>query len=430
MQQSAKKTEYKPYNYVRTSRSPDTNEVFSRTRVRARVPRKKSLILGRYFNSYGTIKGRSMGTAVKLRSNSSGLRESEIELQYRELMGARAKRMKNGEYAERNNAETIRVISDAELNRYYTVSRHPIGEGTYGSVFKGKCLQSGETVAIKVMDKSAQPRYKREIEMIKRINFKGVVRLLRVIDSPGKVFLITEYLKGGDLFDYIADNNVYIGNMTIRKTLEITRAMLCSLEACHLLDFAHLDVKPENFVFRTSSEDYKDLVLVDFGASQPFRLKSFARGTQDYVGGMDDYWIGEPESHIGGTASYVSPEVVIQGRFSSRSDMWSMGVTLYMMLTGQRPFDPAIDSLCPESSQMPNTLSIENEIQKKIKAEVARARNKSVFNTCVDLQDIHEGTKQLLIQMTQPDPSMRPSTTEAIHYIDLLLADPLPGDTL
>ena len=133
---------------------------------------------------------------------------------------------------------------------------------------------------------------------------------------------------------------------------------------------------------------------------------------------MDDYWIGEPETHIGGTASYVSPEVVIQGRFSSRSDMWSMGVTLYMMLTGQRPFDAEVD----EGSDH-DEICYETEIQKKIKAEAARAPNKSVFRTCEDLQGIHEGTKRLLVEMTQPDPAMRPSTTEAIHYIDKLLLE-------
>lgn len=129
---------------------------------------------------------------------------------------------------------------------------------------------------------------------------------------------------------------------------------------------------------------------------------------------MDDYWIGEPESHIGGTASYVSPEVVLSGRFSSRSDIWSIGVTLYMLLTGQRPFDA-------ETNASPSAM--EKEIKQKIRQEAAKARAKSLFSTCKDLENIHEGVGRLLVEMTHPDPAFRPSTTEAIAFINLMLED-------
>ena len=332
------------------------------------------------------------------------------------LKDARDLRLERDQYAGKHEVKTIELSHEAELSEFYTLDeQHIIGTGTYGTVLSAICNRTKQRVAIKGMEKSEQPHFAREVEMLKRVNCKGCVRLLEVMETDSKVFLVTELLRGGDLFDYIVDNNVYLGNMTVKQVLLLTRAMLCSLEACHLNNFAHLDVKPENFVFREGAEkDFTGLVLVDFGAAQPFRLRPFARDRNQYQLGMDDYWIGVPESHIGGTASYVSPEVVIDGRFSSRSDMWSMGVTLYMMLTGQRPFE--VDYTDSESAY-----NAEKEIQSKIKVEAERARNQSIFRTCKDLENVHPGTKRLLEEMTQPDPALRPSTTEAIHYIDKIL---------
>lgn len=332
------------------------------------------------------------------------------------LKDARDSRLERDQYAGKHVVNTVQLSSEAEISEHYTLDdQHIIGTGTYGTVLSAVCNRTNQRVAIKGMEKSEQPHYLREVDMLKRVNCKGCVRLLEVMETDSKVFLVTELLRGGDLFDYIVDNNVYLGNMTVKQVLLLTKAMLCSLEACHLNNFAHLDVKPENFVFRKGADkDFTDLVLVDFGAAQPFRLRPFARDRNQYQMGMDDYWIGVPESHIGGTASYVSPEVVIDGRFSSRSDMWSMGVTLYMMLTGQRPFE--VDYTDSESAY-----NAEKEIQSKIKVEAERARNQSIFRTCKDLENVHPGTKRLLEEMTQPDPALRPSTTEAIHYIDKIL---------
>lgn len=368
------------------------------------LQRHRSVVSVAFLNDDGSKEGQELTKDAIL---------SQFEL----LKDARDLRLEQAQYETEPEVETTYLSSDAEIETRYKLDRKlgVVGTGTYGTVISARCRKTGADVALKAMKKSDQPHYKREIDMLRRVNCTGCVRLLDVLESENKIFLVTELLRGGDLFDYIVDNNVYIGNLTVKQVLLLTRAMLCSLEACHLKNFAHLDVKPENFVFRDGPEvDFTNLVLVDFGAAQPFRLRPFARDRNEYQLGMDDYWIGVPDTHIGGTASYVSPEVVVDGRFSSRSDMWSMGVTLYMMLTGQRPFE--VEYSDPSSSENPDV-----EIQSKIKVEASRARNRSIFRTCKDLQDIHPGTKRLLEEMTQPDPALRPSTTEAIHYIDKIL---------
>lgn len=401
----------RPYSFTKTS---SQNFARKRSRVESRSEAAYKLAQKLFYRQ------RSLVSVAFLHGDGSKedvtLTTDDVVSRFELLKDARDSRLERDRYTGEHVVNTVNLSNDAEISKYYTLDEHlVIGTGTYGTVLSAVCKRTQEKVAIKGMDKSEQPHYAREIEMLKRVNCKGCVRLLEVMETDTKVFLVTELLKGGDLFDYIVDNNVYLGNMTVRQVLQLTRAMLCSLEACHLKDFAHLDVKPENFVFREGADkDLTDLVLVDFGAAQPFRLRPFARDRNQYQLGMDDYWIGIPESHIGGTASYVSPEVVIDGRFSSRSDMWSMGVTLYMMLTGQRPFE--VDYADSQSAY-----NAEKEIQSKIKVEAEGARNLSIFRTCKDLENVHRGTKKLLEEMTQPDPALRPSTTEAIHYIDKIL---------
>lgn len=404
----------RPYSFTKTS-SSTRNFARKRARVESRSETAYKIAKKLFHRQ------RSLVSVAFLDGDGSkevgNLTADAVVSRFALLKDARDMRCERGQYAGNRVVNTVRLSSEEDLKEWYTLDdQHQIiGTGTYGTVLSAVCNRTKQKVAIKGMEKKEQPHYAREIDMLKRVNSKGCVRLLEVMETDAKVFLVTELLRGGDLFDYIVDNNVYLGNMTVEQVLMLTRAMLCSLEACHLRNFAHLDVKPENFVFRHGAEkNLTDLVLVDFGAAQPFRLRPFARDRDQYQLGMDDYWIGIPESHIGGTASYVSPEVVIDGRFSSRSDMWSMGVTLYMMLTGQRPFEV-------DYTDSPSTYNAEKEIQSKIKVEAERARNQSIFRTCKDLENVHPGTKRLLEEMTQPDPAMRPSTTEAIHYIDKLL---------
>lgn len=315
----------------------------------------------------------------------------------------------------RDRIEKITLKSTSQFRQFYDFENcqtEPLGYGTFGSVHicKPKGIQNAPRYAVKQMQKSRQPFYSREIEMLKRVTAsRHCIQLKRIYETPNSVFLVTELLNGGDLFDFIVQNNVVSGTLSFEESLLLTRKMLLAIEECHLQNFSHLDIKPENFVFREKVDDIEssELVLVDFGAAQPYVLRPFARNFGAYIKGKDDLWKGTRKTKITGTISYVSPEIFLYNRFSSRSDVWSLGISLFMMLTGQRPFEA----------------KCEKKIEALVVEESKRARKESVFVNHPALVPIKcpHNIQTLLIALTEPKPENRPSSSEALRLVDQLL---------
>lgn len=317
----------------------------------------------------------------------------------------------------RHRVEKISLSSSSQFTKHYKLeseNKKPVGYGTFGEIYLCRSISSPkhDLVAVKAMNKEKQPYFSREVEMLKRVaHSKYCLNLDRILTTPNNVYLVTEYLKGGDLFDYICDHNVGLNTLSIKDALFLAKKMLQGIEECHLQNFSHLDVKPENFVFRqpvneTGVED-SELILVDFGAAQPYVNRPFARGPETYIKGMDDLWKGHKQIKFTGTASYISPEIFLSNRFSSRSDVWSLGVSLYMMLTGERPFD----STCAK------------EVQALVIEESQRPRAESIFVRSKTLNSINcpQNVRRFLETLTEPLPQNRPSSTEALREISEIL---------
>jgi len=320
---------------------------------------------------------------------------------------------------------TTKIRSAVAIKAFLEIGDR-IGTGSYGIVHCAKALTdlnedvgAGDELALKKINKRVQPQYKSEILLPARVRDSSVLRPKKVFETDTDVFLMTELLRGGELFDVVAEYNMYRKTLSERTVLKITREMLVALEACHKNNLAHLDVKPENFMLRVPwelcMEDEKkmegNLVLVDFGAAQPFKRKSYASTSDQYEVDMDDDFTGQ--KILGGTASYVSPEV-LHGKFSSRSDLWSLGVCLFMLIAGRRPFDDInIDA--------PSPTLFDRKVSQRVKSEAALPLGKSLYSTCEELGLAHTSTVDLLLTMMHPEPRFRRSATELIARIDTLL---------
>lgn len=269
-------------------------------------------------------------------------------------------------------------VQHIDINLHYELGE-VIGRGSFGHVRSAVDRNTGEKCAVKTLDKSnslnGQRRYslgqgkwglayEQEYELLKRCNlqqhyepsrhnldstdaYSHVLRAIAAYDSDprsdaGSFHIVTEYLEGGELYEHLFD--VYTRSddgsmMGEAAALGYARQMLQAVEACHYAGFAHLDVKAENFMFERRLEDgapdtRSRLVLCDFGSSEAFGVAPYAVNQEQYVVGGDDTL----QLHrIAGTARYVAPEV-IGGHFSSRSDVWSVGAVLYLMLLGETPF--------------------------------------------------------------------------------------------
>ncbi|KAH7065163.1 serine/threonine-protein kinase GIN4 [Macrophomina phaseolina] len=153
----------------------------------------------------------------------------------------------------------------------------------------------------------------REIVIMKLLNHSNIVKLFDVWENRSELYLIMEYVEGGELFGYI-DESVGLPEM---ETVFIFRQIVAALLYCHRIKIHHRDLKPENILIDAENLTIK---LVDFGmaALQP-----------------EGRWLSTPC----GSPHYAAPEVIRYKQYDGgQADVWSCGVILYVMLTGQPPF--------------------------------------------------------------------------------------------
>ena len=155
--------------------------------------------------------------------------------------------------------------------------------------------------------------------------------------------LVFDYLKGGELFDYIKE----LEFIPEKETSNLILKVLEMLTICHEKNILHLDIKPENLMFR-DKEDKKDLVLIDFSCSQVFSSDS----KNDLVPILSN-------NGCAGTLNYSAPEI-LENYAGFCSDMWSVGVLTYVMLTGYTCFkskDAVKDGIYPKHPKRYEKLS-------------------------------------------------------------------------
>ncbi|XP_007018315.2 PREDICTED: CBL-interacting serine/threonine-protein kinase 8 isoform X2 [Theobroma cacao] len=207
----------------------------------------------------------------------------------------------------------VRKVGKYEIGR-------TIGEGTFAKVKFAQNTETGESVAMKVLDRSTIIKHKmvdqikREISIMKLVRHPYVVRLHEVIASRTKIYIILEFITGGELFDKIVHN----GRLSEAEARRYFQQLIDGVEYCHSKGVYHRDLKPENLLLDSQG----NLKISDFGLSAlPEQGVSLLRTTC-------------------GTPNYVAPEVLShKGYDGAVADVWSCGVILYVLMAGYLPFD-------------------------------------------------------------------------------------------
>jgi serine/threonine protein kinase len=195
-----------------------------------------------------------------------------------------------------------------------------LGSGSTGKVKLGFHKDTGFKVAIKIMNKevlssrpSMRKKVEREIVVMKVIDHPNVLKLHDVYETSKYLFLVTEYVEGGELFDYLINK----GSLEPMEALKFFQQLIRGLDHCHSQRICHRDLKPENLLLDSD----KNIKIGDFGMAALMRRGALL-GTS----------CGSPH--------YASPEVVTGKQYSGMTaDVWSCGVILYALLTGKLPFD-------------------------------------------------------------------------------------------
>ncbi|XP_022252201.1 serine/threonine-protein kinase D1-like isoform X2 [Limulus polyphemus] len=216
--------------------------------------------------------------------------------------------------------------SNKDISRMYQIIPDEVlGSGQFGIVYGGVHRTSGRSVAIKVIDKTKLPtkkeaHLKNEVIILQNIDHPGVVTMEKMLETPGRIFVIMEKLKG-DMLEMILSSEKR--RLSERITRFLVYQILMALKHLHFKNIVHCDLKPEN-VLLSSGSDFPQVKLCDFGFARIIGEKSFRRS-------------------LVGTPAYLAPEVVRNKGYNRSLDMWSVGVIVYVSLSGTFPFNEEED---------------------------------------------------------------------------------------
>ncbi|XP_011010547.1 PREDICTED: calcium-dependent protein kinase 16 isoform X2 [Populus euphratica] len=210
---------------------------------------------------------------------------------------------------------------DKDFDIRYTIGKL-LGHGQFGYTYVATDKGNGDRVAVKRIDKNkmvlpiAVEDVKREVRILQELTgHENVVQFHNAFEDDSYVYIVMELCEGGELLDRILAKKD--SRYTEKDAAVVVRQMLKVAAECHLHGLVHRDMKPENFLFKSTKED-SPLKATDFGLSDFIKP---GRKFQDIVG----------------SAYYVAPEV-LKRNSGPESDVWSIGVITYILLCGRRPF--------------------------------------------------------------------------------------------
>ncbi|KAF4666974.1 hypothetical protein FOL47_003834 [Perkinsus chesapeaki] len=306
-----------------------------------------------------------------------------------------------GERSSRAVFAVHRAISFCDI--YRKVRR--LGKGSYGEVYLAEEIGvPGRLVAVKELDcrlsdgakPSAIKCYSAEVSALSSLPpHPRIIRVFETFETDdGVCHIVMEPCRGGELYEHIVDRARHhqasdaVG-LPEPEVSSLMRQVLEALAYLHSKDIVHRDVKAENFLF-VDEHDKSRLKLCDFGAA--VNLKTVAGGIA--------------KGRIG-TLSYAAPEIYQAMGADTRSDMWSAGVVLYVMLCSASPFRHSSD--------------------KSTKVAVYRIRTGNIIKNRAAWQGLSDAAVDLVTRLLVVDPSRRLTATEALeHPFILATAPPTP----
>ena len=200
------------------------------------------------------------------------------------------------------------------------LAKDQLGRGVMGKVYRATDSQTGERVAVKALDPAVvgssaeiSERFRREGEVLRQLNHPNIVKMIASFEEAGRSYLVMEYVPGGSLQDLLIAQK----RLPSRRVIQISLDLADALTRTHRLGIIHRDLKPANILL---AEDGTPR-LTDFGCAF---LSDWTPLTQAGV--------------VVGTAHYLSPEACCGEPVDARADIWALGVTVFELLSGQRPF--------------------------------------------------------------------------------------------
>eukprot|EP00730_Choanoeca_flexa_P015092 TRINITY_DN6842_c0_g1_i2.p1 TRINITY_DN6842_c0_g1~~TRINITY_DN6842_c0_g1_i2.p1 ORF type:complete len:358 (+),score=111.52 TRINITY_DN6842_c0_g1_i2:224-1297(+) len=262
--------------------------------------------------------------------------------------------------------------SKSDVERAYKFGAE-LGTGNFAVVRLAEQRSTRKKFACKIINKALcsgkEDMIETEVNVLKQIRHPYIVGMEECFDTPDKLYLILDYVSGGELFDRIVEE----GNFTEADASRITKQMTEAIQYLHSKGIVHRDLKPENLLFRDRSEK-SDILVTDFG---------LAKLLNDNVA----------LKTACGTPNYVAPEILMQRGYGKMCDLWSIGVISFIMLCGYPPFYDESDAVLFEMI-MKGRFSFDERYWK----------------------DVTSDAKDLIRNMLQVDPVKRYDTYQVLEH--------------
>ncbi|XP_053458110.1 myosin light chain kinase family member 4 isoform X5 [Nycticebus coucang] len=267
----------------------------------------------------------------------------------------------------------IVTARQAAVNSLYTVRQTEIlGGGRFGQVYKCEETATGLKLAAKIIKTRGskdKEEVKNEISVMNQLDHANLIQLYDAFESKNDVVLVMEYVDGGELFDRIIDENC---NLTEFDTILFMKQICEGIRHMHQMYILHLDLKPENIL--CVNRDAKQIKIIDFGLARRYKPREKLKVN-----------FGTPE--------FLAPEVVNYDFVSFPTDMWSVGVIAYMLLSGLSPFLGDNDA-----ETLSNILACRWDLEEE------------------EFQDISEEAREFISKLLIKEKSWRISASEALKH--------------
>jgi len=290
-------------------------------------------------------------------------------------------------------------VGSTFADRYHIIEK--LGKGGMGTVYKSRDINIDEDVALKILnpeissDEQTIYRFRNELKLTRKISHRNICRVYDLSEYEGIHYISMEYVSGEDLKSLIHR----IGQLTVGKAVIITRQICDGLNEAHRLGVIHRDLKPQNVMIDREG----NAKIMDFGIARSVKSKGITE-----------------EGVIVGTPEYMSPEQVEGQEIDHRSDIYSLGIILYEMMTGRIPFEgktPLSVAVKQKSEKPLDPRRINSQIPEKISCLILKCLQKNPDERYQDVGHLLRELKSIEKQMPDTDKVLPKRKTRASREI-------------
>jgi serine/threonine protein kinase/Tfp pilus assembly protein PilF len=286
----------------------------------------------------------------------------------------------------------LAIAAGTNINQYKIISS--LGSGGMGEVYLAQDERLGRKVALKMLYEDVTRgedwvrRFEQEARATSSLNHPNIITIYEVGQANGSHFISTEFIDGQTLRQHL-NHNV----MTLREALDISIQVATALLTAHNAGIVHRDIKPENVMLR--SDGY--VKVLDFGLAKFIEKRLLGFSNSDPDAETQDFVNTQPGA-VMGTISYMSPEQARGTHVDARSDIFSLGILLYEMLTGRQPFEgsTASDVIISILQKKPRPIArFSQDVPIEIERIVGKALSKDREERYQSIQDMLIDLKRL-----------------------------------